>query len=374
MHFSVTASAVHSPPRVSTQVEARSAQVVYWTLQLGVWGWHFWWQTSGETIFASAPFAKAATVWGGICLTGIGLTELLRRLSIRWAWLELPARALLVRLVASVIALTIVAYMVMIALSLVVYGSPVVAMLQTFYQKVPVSIQLFNQFLGLFTSYLTWVTAYFSVSLIRRRYFLELHQARLSEALQTAELRLLKSQLNPHFLFNALNGVRALIADEPVRAQDAVTQLARMLRYTLGSSTEELVTLGRELEIVEDYLALESLRLAERLRIVREISRGASSVRIPVMLLQALAENAIKHGIAPLKEGGTLRIAAHIVAGEIRIVVENPRPTGATATDVDGVGLKNTARRLELLFGDRASVHLDLSNPNRAIVRARIPI
>ena len=148
-----------------------------------------------------------------------------------------------------------------------------------------------------------------------------------SARLQAAELRLLKSQLNPHFLFNALNGLRSLIADEPARARDAVTQLARTLRYTLASGDEDLVSLERELEMVEDYLALESLRLAERLRVERDIAPDARTARMPAMLLQTLVENAIKHGIAALKQGGTLRIEAQS-RGEASCVSPstNPRP------------------------------------------------
>jgi LytS/YehU family sensor histidine kinase len=266
-----------------------------------------------------------------------------------------------------------IGYAVTITLSIAVYGSPVTAIAQAFYRKLPLYTQLFNELLGLLVTYLTWIAAYFSVALIRLRYRVELQQARLSESLQAAELRLLKSQLNPHFLFNALNGVRALIADEPTRAQDAVTQLARTLRYTLDSGREEFVTVARELEMVDDYLALESLRLAERLRIVREIDPQAADARIPVMLLQALVENAIKHGIAPLREGGTLRIAAHIVDKELEIEVENPRPAQPNAEPSAGVGLKNTARRLELLFGARASIRLDLSDARCAKATARLP-
>jgi hypothetical protein len=106
--------------------------------------------------------------------------------------------------------------------------------------------------------------------------------------------------------------VRALIADDPPGAQAAVTRLARTLRYTLTSSQEELVTLERELEIVEDYLALEALRFGDRLRIEREIDSDALGVRIPVMLLQTVVENAIKHGIAELPGGGVLRVQAAI--------------------------------------------------------------
>jgi sensor histidine kinase YesM len=339
----------------------------YWVVQLGAWGWRFWWQASGETILASVPFSRSATVWGGICLTGIATTDLVRRLSKRRAWLELPTGALLVRLTASVVALTVIGYAVTIALSMAIYKTPETALTHAFYRKLPLSTELFNELLNLLLWNLTWVAAYFSVALM-------MQQARLSESLQTAELRLLKSQLNPHFLFNALNGVRALIADEPTRAQDAVTQLARTLRYTLDSGREEFVTLARELEMVDDYLALESLRLTKRLRVVREIDPQATTTRIPVMLLQALVENAIKHGIAPLRDGGALRIAARLVDTELEIEVENPRPIETNARQsASGVGLENTARRLELLFGARASICLELSDARCAKATARLP-
>jgi sensor histidine kinase YesM len=365
---------VRNSPITSAPEDIRFPRAAYWIIQLGAWGWHFWWQASGEAILASVPLSKSATVWGGICLTGIATTDVVRRLSKRQAWLELPTGALLVRLAASVVALTLIGYAVTIGLSMAIYGTPGTAMAHAFYRKLPLSTELFNELLNLLLTYLTWVAAYFSVALMRARYRVALQQARLSESLQSAELRLLKSQLNPHFLFNALNGVRALIADEPTRAQDAVTQLARTLRYTLDSGREEFVTLARELEMVDDYLALESLRLAERLRVVREIDPKATTTRIPVMLLQALVENAIKHGIAPLREGGALRIAARMVDTALEIEVENPRPVESNARySAGGVGLTNTARRLELLFGARASICLELSDARRAKATARVP-
>lgn len=361
MHGSVTALDAQTLPKTPVEAGVRSLRAAYWTVQLAAWGWHFWWQASGEVIFASVPFGKAATVWGGICLAGVITTDLLRRLSKRQAWLELPNQSLLARLGVSVATLTAIAYAVSIALSLAMYGSPVTAIEQAMYRKLSVHTQLFNEFLNRLAPCMTWVAAYFSIALIRHRYQLEVRRARLAESLQAAELRLLKSQLNPHFLFNALNGVRALIPDEPARAQDAVTQLARTLRYTLDSGQEELVTLARELEMVDDYLALESMRLAERLQIVREIDPPALAVRIPVMLLQTLVENAIKHGIAPRREGGTLRIAARVMGPELEIEVQNPRPASRGANPSEGVGLRNAARRLQLLYGSRARIQLDLS-------------
>jgi LytS/YehU family sensor histidine kinase len=256
-----------------------------------------------------------------------------------------------------------------------IYGQLVPPIYATFYTKLPLDNQLFNGFVGTLLIYAAWLCGYFAIVIQRQRTREELRRAQLSEALQTAELRLLKSQLNPHFLFNALNGVRALIADEPAKAQDAVTQLARTLRYTLAAGDAELVTVAREMEMVNDYLALESLRLAERLQIVREIEPAAADARIPVMLLQTLVENAIKHGIAPLRQGGTLRIAARVVTKVLIIEVENPRSaTHLSPPYPHGVGLKNASERLRLLFGESASLELDLSPPNRATATVRLPL
>jgi LytS/YehU family sensor histidine kinase len=168
--------------------------------------------------------------------------------------------------------------------------------------------------------------------------------------------------------------VRSLIADEPARARDAVTQLAGMLRYTLAAGNEDFVSLGQELKMVEDYLALETLRLSERLVLVQAIEPTALTRRIPVMLLQTLVENAIKHGIAPLVEGGRLEIAAKVVANELVIRVTNPRrPSQTTAGTGETVGLKNLSERLRLMFGDAASLRLDLTTPGKAVAEVRLP-
>ena len=218
-----------------------------------------------------------------------------------------------------------------------------------------------------------WIVMYLSITSLRDRRLAELRQSELARALKVAELRLLKSQLNPHFLFNSLNSVRALIADDPTGAQKAVTQLARTLRYTLTAGQEEMVSLERELEIVADYLELESLRLGERLRIERTISVEARVARIPVMLLQTVVENSIKHGIAELPQGGLLRISAEIREQALAIEVENPRPESPSRAPSHGVGLRNAAERLRLLFGTAAALDLDLSRADFALARIRIP-
>jgi LytS/YehU family sensor histidine kinase len=246
-------------------------------------------------------------------------------------------------------------------------SDPIVTTLQRFD---PVVLRILNWSVA----FLFWAAMYLGITSVRDRALAELRQSELIRALQLSELRLLKAQLNPHFLFNSLNTVRALIADDPSGAQKAVTRLARTLRYTLTSGQEELVSLERELEIVEDYLALESLRFGDRLRIEREIDSSALGVRIPVMLLQTVVENAIKHGIADLPGGGVLKVQAVMRTDGLHIDVQNPRPKVASSpTEGEGVGLHNAAERLRLLFGARASFELDLSRADLATARICVP-
>jgi LytS/YehU family sensor histidine kinase len=233
----------------------------------------------------------------------------------------------------------------------------------------PFTVRTLNWSLAFFI----WIALYISITSVRDRHAAELRQSELTRALQAAELKLLKSQINPHFLFNSLNSVRSLIAEDPSRAREAVTQLAGLLRYTLRSDHEELVTLEREVETVRHYLALESLRLGDRMRIDLDVAAEAHAVRVPVMMLQTVVENAIKHGIADLPGGGMLHISATVHGNVLNVEVRNPRPLIPALREQPGSGLYNVTERLRLLFGARATLHMDLSNVGMAIVRICVP-
>jgi LytS/YehU family sensor histidine kinase len=314
-------------------------------------------------------------LWGASCLASLGLTHALKLFIRRNAWLSLPPAAMLVRIAVATLTICVVVYLLTLGMSQLLYGSPVAPIAHTFYQRLSFGGQLRNQFIFMLMVHGGWVALYLSFAMQGHRFRAEVRQAQLGEALQSAELRLLRSQLNPHFLFNALNGLRSQIADEPARARDAVTQLARLLRYTLASGEEDLVSLERELEMVDDYLALESMRLAERLEVERDIDPRARQVRVPAMLVQTLAENGIKHGIAALKEGGALRLSARIETSSLVLRVENPRPADVSerAGEPAGMGIRNATERLRLLFGSRASLTLDLSRPGLAVAEVRLP-
>jgi two-component system sensor histidine kinase AlgZ len=366
-----TAALACAPSRQLTN--SGLGRLAYWGLQLLGWGFYFWAQASGEVIFAAVPWSKAGTLWGGVCFANIALTDLLRRVAKRHAWLERQPGALLVRVLVGLVLVSGASFLITTWLSQFVYGTPVAPILGSFYSKLSARGQLINQFIGCLLLDVIWVALYFGFAMQRHRYRTELAHVQLGKALQAAELRLLQAQLNPHFLFNSLNSLRGLIQDEPARAQETVTRLARTLRYTLQAGDEHLVTLARELEMVDDYLALEALRLAERLQIARNIEPQAVHARVPRMLIQSLVENAIKHGVAPLTAGGTLGITALLASQELVVIVSNPCPMQVTRDVVEGVGLRNSAERLRLLFGSRATLHLDLSIAGQATAEVRIP-
>ncbi|MGO9257298.1 MAG: sensor histidine kinase [Bryobacteraceae bacterium] len=173
-----------------------------------------------------------------------------------------------------------------------------------------------------------------------------------------AELRTLESQVNPHFLFNCLNSIRALVAEDPAKAQDMITRFAAILRYNLNRDLNRLVPLADEVEVAADYLALESIRFEERLRVRFEIAADAARAPVPPMLLQTLVENAVKHGIARLPAGGEVTVRAAMDGGRLVLEVENtgrlppPDPAGA------GLGLKIARDRLRLMYADRAKLEL----------------
>jgi hypothetical protein len=223
---------------------------------------------------------------------------------------------------------------------------------------------LYSVFNGIWI-YALWSALYFVYHIFERLRRMQIDQLQLAASAKEAELRALKSQVNPHFLFNSLNSLRALIDEDAPRAREAVTRLANMLRYSLQSGQQETVPLEDEIRIVEDYLALEHIRHENRLRVRWAVAAEARPVNVPPMLLQTLVENAVKYGISTRRDGGELVIAARLDGAGLTIRVSNPgdltAPTSAAAARAGsstGVGLRNASERLKLLFGERATLTL----------------
>jgi sensor histidine kinase YesM len=189
-------------------------------------------------------------------------------------------------------------------------------------------------------------------------------------AAREAELQALKAQLNPHFLFNSLNSVASLAASDPAGARDMCIQLGDYLRGTLKASTD-LQPLRQELEQVRRFLRVESVRYGDRLQVEEEIDEGCLEVPVPPLLLQPLVENALKHGIAGLVEGGLVRIGGRCGTERLTVWVENPFDPESPKGSGAGVGLANVRHRLEKVFGDEARLR---SNRSGTTYRAEVVI
>ena len=166
-----------------------------------------------------------------------------------------------------------------------------------------------------------------------------------------AELKALKAQINPHFLFNSLNSISALTSIDPTRARDMCVLLGEFLRMTLGLGEKTLVRFSEELDLLEKYLTIEKIRFGDRLKTQETIQEESKACLLPPLLLQPLMENAIRHGIASLPEGGEVRLTAGRQNGRLEILVENSWDPDAPPRRSSGLGLRNVQERLEARYG-----------------------
>jgi two-component system, LytTR family, sensor histidine kinase AlgZ len=174
-----------------------------------------------------------------------------------------------------------------------------------------------------------------------------------------AELKALKAQVNPHFLFNSLNSISALTSSDPAKAREMCILLAEFLRMTLGLGEKSNIPLSEELSLLHRFLAIEKVRFGERLQMAEEIADDCQSLLIPPLLLQPLVENAVTHGIANLPDGGQVRLAARCEDDRLLIVVENSFDPEATPTHRNGMGLENVRQRLEARYPKLASIRVN---------------
>lgn len=227
---------------------------------------------------------------------------------------------------------------------------------------------------NIFTAFiyiLIWNGIYFIYHYIAESRQRQVDNLKLEMLVKSLELKTIKAHINPHFIFNSLNSIRALIDENPERARRAITALSNILRSSMSSEIQETISLESELNIVKDYLDLEKIRFEDRLRVVYDIEEDTLDNQVPPMMLQTLVENAIKHGIGKLMEGGEVRIAAFESNGFFHLIVSN---TGRleTASNHEGFGLQSTENRLNLLFGETAG--FQISEQQEGVVEAAVKI
>lgn len=338
---------------------------LYWILQLLGWG---------SFAFVNVFFASLSEgispiqAWAFVALAAFYLlsTHAFRHVVKAYDWFKLGIFRLLIQAIFALLALSVVNVLAQIVIN-IAFGTLNPG--QDF-RSLVIAVNLFVSFLY----YAFWFLLYFLF------HFLDNYNSSLKYEAKINEIRLnhLKSQLNPHFIFNALNSVRALVDEDPDKAKTAITRISNMLRFSLMMDKKQVIDFSDELATVKDYLALESIRFEERLEVVYQIEEEAYGYKIPPMMLQTIVENAIKHGISNLVKGGLIEIKCREgLQEELYIQVKNsgylnPNPS-KNRKDGGGHGLENTKQRLKLLYGERATFRIFNSGNQFVITEIKIP-
>ena len=337
----------------------------YWLSQFG--GWMLF--SIINTIVIS--FYEGITIerfllWLLLGLLGISFTHILRSIIKKNGWLNLSPKKIILRVLISSLIIGTLMFAITHALNVAFDITDL-----SKFKLITPFVVVFN----LSSVVLVWCLIYFSVHYFENYQKAEIEALIWEAAVKDFELKTLKSQLNPHFMFNAMNSIRALIEENPEVAKNAITKLSNILRYSLKIERNETVPFEEEIKTVEDYLALESVRFEERLKFNINISPSSAKVEIPPMMIQTLVENGIKHGISKMQNGGEITIDSNVIDSKLKIQIKN---TGKILDDdiknSTGFGLNNTRHRLNLLYGEEGKFNIHNIDENNVAVEIEIPI
>jgi two-component system, LytTR family, sensor kinase len=300
-----------------------------------------------------------------IFVVGIGTTHLFRSLVHHWNWAKLIVPRLIPRMLISAIVMSVVFTTFNTMVTDVFSGQiPLVSSLRTLFFW-----QLVLNFSALF---LLWEIIYFSVHVFENWKREEILNLELMASKSEIELNSLKSQMNPHFMFNSMNSIRALVDEDPEKAKHAITMLSSILRSNLTLGRRALISMREEIDLVDKYLSLEKIRFEERLNVFLEIDPNSLSFEIPPFMLQTIVENGIKHGISKRVEGGHLKLIVRLENENMLVTVINSGKFNPEQNN-EGIGLSNSRKRLSLIYKDKASLQIKSEN-DEVIVSVTIPV
>lgn len=337
---------------------------LYWSLQIGGWAFYALIQIVGSRIAFGADWVNTSRIIFLSCeaVSCLLLTHALRQLINRWRWFNISMVRLIPRVIFSVFSLALALYFVRIVISfpLGLYKKGVAFSITNIIGLTMVFAVIF----------FIWSVLYFVYNYFER-YSKSL---KLEASAKEIELNNLKSQLNPHFIFNALNSIRALIDENPDKSKKAVNQLSNILRSSLATGKKGLTRFDDELKIVKDYIGLEQIRFEERLRASFEIDDESLDFLVPPLMVQTLVENGIKHGISKLTEGGSIHLKTSVYNDRLKIEVRNSGLyINGERRNSGGLGLDNTRQRLKLIYGDEASFRILPEKNNFVLAEIEIP-
>jgi len=225
-----------------------------------------------------------------------------------------------------------------------------------------------------FLYFFIWNLIYFMYHFITKSQKQQMDTLKLESLVKALELKTIKAHINPHFIFNSLNSIRALVDEDPERARAAVTELSNILRSSMQTEKVEAVPFEKELNIVKDYLALENMRFEDRLKVEYDIDEDTLDQPVPPMMLQTLVENAIKHGISRQVGGGKVKIISDFKENYHELAVQNTgKLLNGTMMD-EGFGLPSTLSRLSLLYGEKAQFSITQLTPEIVEAKVLLPV
>jgi two-component system, LytTR family, sensor kinase len=297
-------------------------------------------------------------------LIGFGVTHIFRQYVNQWKWLGLSVPKMITRVLPTILVLGYVIYFLRVPVSILLN---VVNVQRLAFDPRQILVG------GLFYAFMLflWSLFYFTYHYIARYNKSLKYEASMIEI----ELNNLKNQLNPHFIFNALNSIRALVDENPHKSKQAINHLSNILRNSLTFEKKGLTKFEDELKIVKDYLSLESIRFEERLKTELDVHPDSSKFLVPPFMIQTLVENGIKHGISRLTQGGTIHLKTLVDKNRLKIQIRNSGHllNGARKGKFGGTGIKNTMQRLKLLYGDEASFRIVNESNNFVLTEIIIP-
>jgi two-component system LytT family sensor kinase len=338
---------------------------LYWILQLSGWSAYAFLQVMFNAIASEQGFGlKRSMFFVSEALLCLLITHLFRLYMKNRKWISLKVSQLIPRVLLASALMGVVIYFTRIPVGFLTDGASAI---ETAFSP--------DQILGLSAVYMIffflWSVFYFTYHYIEQYNKSLKYEASMIEI----ELNNLKSQLNPHFIFNALNSIRALVDENPSKSKQAINQLSNILRNSLAFEKKGLTKFDDELKIVRDYLSLESVRFEERLKTDIQIDPDSSNFRVPPFMIQTLVENGIKHGISRLKEGGMIQLRTVVEKNRLKIFIRNSGSlvNGTRRGKNTGLGIMNTVHRLKLLYGDEASFRIVNENDNFVLTEIEIP-
>ena len=335
---------------------------LYWSLQIGGWLLYAVIQIVSSVLASGNLTIKRLIFFIVEAFLCIAITHFFRTLLNRRRWLYLPLPKLIPGTLVAVFAMGIIVYFLRIPVNLML------GRLDTITAFDPVHILGQSAFYVIV--FFLWTVFYFTYHFFERYNKSLKYEASMIEI----ELNNLKSQLNPHFIFNALNSIRALVDENPSKSKQAINQLAKILRNSLASDKKGLTKFDDELRIVKDYLGLESIRFEERLKTEFDIHPLSHSFLVPPLMIQTLVENGIKHGISRLTKGGIIQVKTYVDNDHLKIQIRNSgHLINGTKRNKHGLGIDNTIQRLKLLYGDDSSFRIVNENDNFVLTEIVIP-